>query len=155
MPTVHGHAHKEAYCRMLYRCSQRETTKPYRGETGNATRAERRPCTWEGSVWNSRDGVTPFGIRCPGCGGEALHVAWHRDLYAPDYRLKPGDLFFRDGTPDEARAIMRRRLESAIGTRYEIPRAAWDTYIEHAASPDTGLRPVGEFSPGWPTIEVA
>ena len=50
--------HGEAFCAMSYRC-----------ENG---------C--KEVLWNSRDGVTPFTLRCVECGGVMEHVNWRDDV---------------------------------------------------------------------------
>jgi len=52
------------------------------------------------TVWNSRDGVTPFMVDID---GEIYqHILWDRDRRMPDHKLKPGDYFFRDTTQADA-----------------------------------------------------
>jgi hypothetical protein len=89
--------HKEAFCLMWYACK----------------------CGHRERIWNSRDGVTPFGCTCPSCAGIMDHVNWRDDEPAPNHKLTVGQRFWRDGTPNEAEAIMRRRLEKVKGTRWE------------------------------------
>lgn len=36
-------------------------------------------------VWNSRDGVTPFMIRCQDCRGTMRHINWNKDQFAPNH----------------------------------------------------------------------
>lgn len=73
----------------------------------------RCPCGHMEVIWNSRDGITPFTAVCPSCGELSLtHVAWHLDRCAPQHKLNPGQAFWRDGTPDEAKTIMRARIDS-------------------------------------------
>lgn len=134
--TVRGHRHGEAFCLMKYKC-----------ENANCGREE-----W---LWNSRDGVTPFCITCPACldarrqNPVMQHVDWHRDRFVQNHQPKKGDRYFRDGTPDEAVAIVRARIDSCKGTQYE--RSAQETE-EILASVATSTD--GEFQPGWPTVDV-
>lgn len=120
-----------------------------------------KSCSFPERIWNSRDGVTPFAVGCLYCGEDALHSEWKRDEFRPDYDPQVGDRYFRDGIPEEARAIMRSRLERGRGTPYEIPEKDWPAFIDHAVVGDpmdiygTGeLVPVGEFQPGWPMLVV-
>lgn len=46
-------------------------------------------------IWNSRDGVTPFGLIGKD-GTEAQHVDWHEDLYCPNYVPAVGTRIFAD-----------------------------------------------------------
>lgn len=127
-PAQKKHNHGEAFMVMTYQCKA--------GHQFN--------------IWNSRDGVTPFGVECKagGCQETANHVRWTSDRYEPLHRLKPGAWFFRDGTPEEAKAIMRRRLESGRGTPYELPGSEWDQVIN-------AITTSSEFQPGWPMLAQA
>jgi len=84
------HNHKEAFCLMYYAC---------------------KGCGHFERIWNSRDGVTPFGVKCPSCeAGIMDHAYFGSDQYAPEHKLLPGQKFFRDGTNEEAEGIMRKRI---------------------------------------------
>lgn len=60
--------HAEAFCLMWYGCK----------------------CGHRERIWNSRDGVTPFGMGCPSCGGSMSHVDWQKDILAPQHQLNRG-----------------------------------------------------------------
>jgi hypothetical protein len=121
-----GHSHGEAFMLMTYACD----------------------CGHQETIWNSRDGVTPFGLGCPSCGQPTLrHVDRRCDAYAPGHKLHKGQRFWRDGTPDEAEAIMRRRIER-MQDQYPLDPAQAEGLI--AASRDGST---GEFQAGWPTID--
>lgn len=125
---VRGHLHVEAFCLMWYQC---------------------RDCQHLERIWNSRDGVTPFGLSCPSCGGDGLrHFAFELDEYAPQHQLANYQRFWRDGTPSEAEAIMRRRIES---TRPKYPCTP-EREAELCVMARQGT--THEFQPGWPTIDV-
>ncbi len=116
--------HKEAFALMWYGC---------------------RNCGHLERIWNSRDGVTPFGTGCPSCSGILKHVLWEQDDCKPNYRLNPGQRFWRDGTLAEATEILKRRAASS-----EMPSgvvAAAIAQIEKGTSM--------EFQPGWPKLDVA
>lgn len=90
-----NHEHTEAFALMWYAC----------------------PCGHRERIWNSRDGVTPFGgVHCPSCDGRGIqtrglkHIEWQLDEHAPDHKLKDGQRFFRDGTALDAIRIIERRL---------------------------------------------
>jgi len=122
--------HKEAFCLMWYAC---------------------KSCGHRERIWNSRDGVTPFGCSCPSCSkGIMNHVDWQSDQHAPDYQPKNGQKFWRDGTPDEAEAIMRHRIEQSKGSRWEATPEMAAELIRHAREDAEG-----EFQKGWPTLDVA
>lgn len=63
-----GYHHVEAFHLMLYRDTE-----------GN-----------EETIWNSRDGVTPFGVDSRE-GFESRHVEWERDVFAPTHVPAVGD----------------------------------------------------------------
>lgn len=124
-----GPVHKEAYCLMWYGC-----------RCGHCER-----------IWNSRDGVTPFAMVCPSCGKDTLsHVVWSSDTPAPDHKLHPRQRFWRDGTKEEAVAIMRARIDSCKGTQFEVKTQ--ERVDEILASIDDAT---GEFQPGWPMLDMA
>lgn len=75
-----GYRHGEAFCLMQY---QDKVT----GEIE--------------VLWNSRDGVTPFGIRSR-AGNESFHINWQQDRCVPDYRPEPGMRIFVDASPKHA-----------------------------------------------------
>src|SRR5215469_16924087 len=119
--------HKEAFCLMWYACK----------------------CGHRERVWNSRDGVTPFGMGCPSCGKSTLlHVDWELDVPSPAHQLASGQGFWRDGTPDDAERIMTKRLDGAVGTPYEVDIDMRLELIAIARSDTTG-----EFGHGWPMFE--
>src|SRR5438132_10731161 len=122
MSTKYGHSHAEAFALMAYACQ----------------------CGHQESIWNSRDGVTPFCGKCPNCGNlSLLHVDWDKDIYAPEYKLSAGQRFWRDGTPDEAEAIMQRRIDK-VPTYLSPGQAA--KLIKEARDGNGG-----EYRKGWPT----
>jgi hypothetical protein len=132
-----GYTYGEAFCLMLYRC---------------------RGCGALEILWNNRDGVTPFSINCrreacntvDGLGCPMVHEEWRLDSCLPTFQPWPGMRIFRDGTPDEARAFMRRRLERSKGTEWEVTDPAEAEAIIESAATD----PNGEFRPGWPMIDT-
>jgi hypothetical protein len=122
----HGHNHGEAFMLMTYACK----------------------CGHREVIWNSRDGVTPFGLGCPSCGQPTLqHVEWGRDVYAPNHTLHREQRFWRDGTPDEAEAIMRRRIER-MKDQYPLAPKEAERLIRQCREGDEH-----EFQKGWPTID--
>lgn len=84
--------------------------------------AERGGCGHRELIWNSRDGVVPFGAMCPSCGKPNLkHVGWHLDRYAPDHKLNPGQRYWADMTEERARQIAKRMVKAAKERGYEPP----------------------------------
>lgn len=88
--TEHGHVHVEAFCLMWYAC---------------------RRCPHRERIWNSRDGVTPFGMGCPSCGGtELFHIDFFRDQYAPNHKPADGQRVWIDMTRERATEIADARI---------------------------------------------
>lgn len=132
---MNGFQHKEAFCLMTYECVG--SHKSLSERTGGCGHRER--------FWNSRDGVTPFMMQCPSCGGDLQHVKWGDDVRAQNHKPHWGQGVWRDGTPDDAERIMRKRIESCKGTQYECDEARTEQLVKMAR--DGGE---GEFQKGWP-----
>lgn len=130
METTAPYIHGEAFCLMAYRCES---------------------CGWTEIIWNSRDGVTPFGMGCTRdeCEGGMLHINWKHDHRDPAYMLRYGQGFWRDGSPDEAEAIMRSRIEK-MRDRYPTTPEQEAELIALARS---GEGEANEFRKGWPTFD--
>jgi hypothetical protein len=80
--------HAEAFKLMSYKCES---------------------CGCEEKIWNSRDGVTPFGVKCPKCQeGESRHINWNADLFSPDYVPERGQRVFVD-MPESMKIVFARR----------------------------------------------
>lgn len=104
-------------------------------------------CGHRERIWNSRDGVTPFGLQCPSCGGSSLdHVEFYRDTPAPDHRLNKGQRYFADGTAEDAVRIIERRIESFKAAGLEPPAEILQS-IRRSAKEQTD-----EWLPGWPKL---
>lgn len=89
--------HVEAFALMHYQC---------------------KSCQHRIRVWNSRDGVTPFGIACLNCGEDMLHIAWAYDVRKVNYIPEPGGPVFID-LPDELKPVIARiRIEASRGTEF-------------------------------------
>lgn len=95
------HVHREAFALMQYESA--ETPVP----------SVRR------LVWNSRDGVTPFGFNDPTTGIGLNHVRWSEDRYAPDHVPDADQLVFVTEWPsmdtllDQARRMVERAPQYA------------------------------------------
>ncbi len=85
---MHGCTHGEAFCLMKYR-------------TDDGTEEE--------ILWNSRDGVTPFGITSRS-GKPMKHVDWGNDVYAPHWKPPIGQRVFVNATED----LVRDRLNEYV-----------------------------------------
>ncbi len=128
MPT---YQHREAFALMWYACA----------------------CGHHERIWNSRDGVTPFGgVLCTSCGGRGMqtrglkHIEWELDQRAPDHRLVDGQRFFRDGTAADAARIIERRI-AHFATCSPIPLD-----VQRALRRDA-LEQAGEWRQGWPFLD--
>lgn len=86
------HEHPEAFMLMWY-------------ATNDGSERER--------LWNSRDGVTPFGINSATTGAEMLHT-FKGDVYAPNHVPRVGDRIFVDLTPQRAQIFAARRVEAML-----------------------------------------
>lgn len=124
-----GHTYSEAFMLMWYACKQ---------------------CAHRERIWNSRDGVTPFGCDCPSCGGIMNHIEWGLDEFAPEYKPRPKQRFWRDGTPDEAEAIMRHRIKS-IRDKYPLTPEQEAHLIQKTRDGSDE----SEFRKGWPALDIA
>ena len=119
--------HKEAFCLMRYKCTE---------------------CGHEEIIWNSRDGVTPFGTACPDCSASMLHVDWGYDTCEPEYSLNRFQKFWRNGTQAEARISLQNRFTSMKGTKYERTNKEVKVIIEEI------LAEGSEFPEGWPILDI-
>jgi hypothetical protein len=110
--------HKEAFCLMQYAC---------------------KACGFREVIWNSRDGVTPFGVQCRQCKSLENHVNWNQDRCVPDYIPTPGQRIFVDLTIELARAMVTDLLRKYVGTKpygRDIPpegTPTWDAKVEAIA----------------------
>ena len=92
--------HNEAFCLMQYRDEV----------TGDIE-----------TLWNSRDGVTPFIIESV-AGNEAVHHNWSDDKRAPDFVPPPGMRIFVDASPNHrhirssARSYVEKYWDLDIGS---------------------------------------
>lgn len=91
--------HVEAFCLMQYECQDCKTLE---------------------TLWNSRDGVTPFIIQCKLCDGEMHHVNFADDRCEPDLFPSKGMRVFID-LPEHFREVFKRRF---ISTNWENPPGA-------------------------------
>lgn len=101
--------HAEAFCLMQYECQTCRTIE---------------------TLWNSRDGVTPFIIGCKECDGEMQHTAFGTDQCVPDFFPESGRRVFID-FPDHFREVFKKRQ---IRMQWDHPphpmKDRWDTKEE-------------------------
>lgn len=83
--------HQEAFCLMTYRCKQ---------------------CLKEEVLWNSRDGVTPYIIRCQACGGESSHINFEKDKRELNYFPPSGSRVFVNLTHDRYLIYVRAKVQA-------------------------------------------
>lgn len=74
------------------------------------------------------------------------HADWQADECKPDYEVRAGQAFWRDGTPDEAEQIMRNRIEQ-MRHKYPLTPDREAALIATARDSDAG-----EFQKGWPAL---
>lgn len=117
------HNHAEAFKLMTYRC---------------------KSCGFTETLWNSRDGVTPFCITCPNCGSlDQEHINWRGDVYAPEHIPEKGQRIFID-FPESLKVVTaRRRIQTAIGTEFELTPGRHKEAIKEI---------IASFQPGEPYI---
>ena len=99
------HIHKEAFCLMTYAADDGSETE---------------------TLWNSREGVTPFGISSVS-GKSMHHVAWQEDKYCPDFVPPPGMRIFVDATLELVTPELNKYVET-IFSEYE--GGCWKTRQE-------------------------
>jgi len=110
MTAATKYKHREAFCLMQYRDEV----------TGEIE-----------TLWNSRDGVTPFIIRSR-AGNPSQHVDWNRDSCNPKFVPTPGMRIFVDASPKHAHIKESARdYVDAYWDHGEYPmRARWATKEE-------------------------
>ena len=97
------------------------------GEGFNLMQYHCKQCGRMETLWNSRDGVTPFGLNCRVCGGKSYHENWSRDVHDPDFgkQLKLGMFptmrVFVDMKREKLQGYIVERLIRAEGSQYEPP----------------------------------
>lgn len=106
-------------------------------------------CQHTEQIWNSRDGVAPFTLRCPSCGKlDLTHVNWSMDVHAPEHKLHKGQRYFRDGTAKEAIQIIHDRVLKAHESGDPIPHSVVSDLLRDAKEQ------TGEWLKGWPMLAV-
>lgn len=104
-----GYLHAEAYCLMTYECVK---------------------CGQREQIWNSRDGITPFFIRCAKCDGEAKHVEAQRlDRRYRDFKPQAGVRIFIDMPYAQAFDIALRRYEQMLQRQYPCDDMPKDQFL--------------------------
>lgn len=83
--------HTEAFCLMMYHCES---------------------CGKYETLWNSRDGVTPFIIGCAECGGQMQHIRMAFDRQVTDHILNKGDRVFIDMPESLKEPFARKSLNA-------------------------------------------
>lgn len=87
--------HREAFCVMQYA-----------SEDGKVTE----------TLWNSRDGVTPFCVMAKDDVTMMQHVKWDADDQDPFHKPKPGDRVFVDLTSERAAVLVEAVVEAWFDT---------------------------------------
>lgn len=89
------HIHKDAFLHMQYYG---------RGKAGSINL----------TIWNSRDGVTPFITYCKEYGIELQHISWTSDRYDISYKPKKGDLIWRDWRKEEIEDHASKQFDGIV-----------------------------------------
>lgn len=113
------HLHAEAFCLMRYTCGL---------------------CQHSETIWNSRDGVTPFGTVCPSCGKPSLyHSDFGSDLYAPNHKPHKGQRVWISMTQERAEKLAKRmvlaQMERGSEANTLIKKTA-ASYYDKGMTPD-------------------
>ncbi len=118
--------HQEAFCLMLYKC---------------------KDCGAIEILWNSRDGVTPFGINCRNkkCKEGMQHNHWQLDTRIVDFKPYDGMRVFVDLTEEKCLKYLRKRVDHFwetnhfdIKERYETKEKATQALMESEWDPKQG-----------------
>lgn len=92
------------------------------------------------TVWNSRDGVTPFVIGARGLEGVTMkHDLWSGDPYAPEHVPNVGDRIFVDLTAERAHVLADRLADLdgvAAEEREELVSALAESWLKKGGAPD-------------------
>lgn len=124
--------HKEAFCLMIY---------------------ENKDGSIQETLWNSRDGVTPYIIRDRSGSIELTHVKWGWDHCVPNHKPRPGDRIFASITLEKARESRTRYVEKYWDESMEQMFGSKANAIEKLAEADysygggKGLAPIIEVVP--------
>lgn len=125
--------HREAFCHMQYA-----------SDDGRIVR----------SIWNSRDGVTPFGCRDPyNRGVELKHVNWNQDRRDPDHIPEVGDWIWVDLQPERALQMAEAQVEQfwdhpgypmsdRFGSKAEAARVLMEGYYDGGGVLDDNGEPI-------------
>ena len=86
-------------------------------------------------LWNSRDGVTPFGLNAKDGKTVLHHVDWRGDQFRPNHIPQPGDRIFVDFTLEHAKAAAERLYaRESVGPHAELFRETYGPNKEAALS---------------------
>lgn len=114
-----GHRNADAFMLMWYACTKRPDLKH-----GQLTPIRDLGCGHRERIWNSRDGVVPFGASCPSCGGLIQHVDWDMDVYFPRYEPHRGQHVWVDMDMAHATELAIRMQRMARARGFEPPDVA-------------------------------
>jgi hypothetical protein len=105
------------------------------------------------TIFNSRDGVTPFCFHSKEFGVTLQHVKWQEDKYDPDYVPVSGDLIWRDVKPEEKLQWLQDHKASLaeVPADNELYAMAQHFLAELTADPSRWL---GDINDGEPVLEL-
>lgn len=125
-----AYQHNKAYCLMWYCCV----------------------CGHEERIWNSRDGAVALILTCPSCGGLSLqHEPCLVVACSPEHKLNLYQRYWRDGTEEEARAV--------LVSQWEYLQEICPDLIQEYPDRESYIRscldhPLSVFRPGWPMLDI-
>ena len=119
---LRGYKHVEAFALMLYVC---------------------RSCAHREVIWNSRDGVTPFGTACPSCGRpDLLHDAFGSDWCVPDHKPHFGQRVWVSMTLARATEIAIARVKMVAPERLkqvDTMQSLFNSIYQDGDGPDLAI----------------
>jgi hypothetical protein len=104
------HNHAEAFCHMLYH-----------GKAPNGSQITL-------SIWNSRDGVTPFMLTSEEYGICLQHINWHHDRYDPNYKPRKGDFIWRNFTEKDAKDLAQNQIDCWLKEKAQLESLTDEQY---------------------------
>jgi len=116
-----GHNHAEAFNLMWYKCLK---------------------CGHQERIWNSRDGVTPFGTGCPSCGRPDLcHAYMGSDQYSPDYKPHPGQRIWVTASKEQVAQWAEEAIQRGLAAGFKTTPEEMERVRQHYLSSYTDGEP--------------
>lgn len=102
------------------------------------------------TLWNSRDGVSPFIVSSPNTGRPLAHTNRGADRYAPAHTPKVGDRIFVDLTEQRARVFAARRVELILADPAQSPALQEEYETREMAVSDIATQMLETYGVGSP-----